>query len=110
MTEQSLRLPDGLAAILQARMAGRRPAALVHVCDWRDLAVFCRTNQLPVVFAEPLNDPAWDWRALHGLDVVVVGVRGVPDMVALKAVRPAYLRLIGPYGWSHLTGVQLCNS
>jgi len=107
MTEQSLRLPDGLNAILQARMAGRRPAELVHLTDWHDLAAFCRTNHLPVVFAEPLNDPAWDWRALHGLDVVVVGIRGVPAMPALKAVRPSFLRLLGPWGWAHLTGVQL---
>jgi hypothetical protein len=93
--------------ILQARMAGRRPAELVHVTNWLPLADFCHQNRLPTVYAEPLNDPAWDWRALHGLDVVVVGINGVPDMPTLKAVRPSFLRLLGPHGWQHLSGVSL---
>lgn len=102
------RLPDGLRAILQARIAGRRPADLVHVTDWPVLDDFCRVNDLPCVFADPLNG-SWDWSALHNLDVVVVGINGVPPMTGLKAVRPAFLRLLGPWGWQHITGQQLCN-
>lgn len=103
------RLPDGLRAILEVRLAGRRPADLVHVTDWPVLDDFCRVNDLPVVFADPLNNVAWDWSALHDLPVVVVGVCGVPPMDALKAVRPAFLRLLGPWGWQNLTGQKLCD-
>jgi hypothetical protein len=105
MTE-ALRLPEGMRPILQARLAGRRPAEMVHVTDWPALDNFCRVNDLPCAFVDPLAG-AWDWSALHDLDVICVGINGVPDMAALRAVRPAFLRLLGPHGWQHLSGVSL---
>ena len=108
MTE-ALRLPEGMRPILQARLAGRRPAEMVHVTDWPALDYFCRVNDLPCAFVDPLAG-AWDWSALHDLDVICVGINGVPDMAALRAVRPAFLRLLGPHGWQHITGHTICNS
>lgn len=69
---EALRLPHGMPPILQARLAGHRPAYSVHVTDDREIAGLANRLGFPVVYADPLNLPEWDWSALRGLDVVLV--------------------------------------
>ena len=72
MSGQTLRLPNGMRRILDARLNGQRPAWAVHVTDDTMVAQLAIKTGFPVVLAAPLNLPVWDWSALRGLDVVLV--------------------------------------
>ncbi|MDE2022370.1 MAG: hypothetical protein KGI71_05680, partial [Patescibacteria group bacterium] len=75
-------IADFAKPIVDARMAGRRPAELVIVSDG-DLGLHRRFPANPVVRVRPEHRPgALDWRWLAGLEVEVAG-EDIARLVAL---------------------------
>lgn len=86
-------LPYGAREILALRSTGKRPADMLLISLIGPL--HGETN--PTVVANPLK--SYDWRFLHGLDVLIVATTSVsPEAIrrildALKAVAVDYLGL-----------------
>jgi hypothetical protein len=89
---------DDLLAMRQRR---QRPAMPVHLTDCGAVFEWCEAAQLPTIFVHDLASPG-DCRALHGLDVVVVGGNGVPDLSAVREARPAWMLATGYFAWRRL--------
>jgi hypothetical protein len=92
-----------MRTILDARMAGQRPADAVHITDDTGVARLAARMGFPVVFASPLALPAWDWRALRGLDVVMVYTPPNADHVAacvhIHEAKPGDLICVPIWAW-----------